>query len=103
MELNLGRLDVAESAAAAAMRGWEGSPDRRRSVLGGITLATIHVRAGEPRGLVMAKSAIDAVALLRSGRARDRLVPLAAALEARPGSDYRELARMTRQVATTRA
>jgi len=103
LELNLGRLDVAESAAAAAMRGWEGNPDRRRSVLGAITLATIHVRAGEPRGLVMAKSAIDAVALLRSGRARDRLVPLAAALEARLGSDYRELARMTRQVATTRA
>jgi hypothetical protein len=37
---------------------------------------------------------------LDSARARERLVPLAAALEARPGSDHRELARMARQVAT---
>ena len=35
--------------------------------------------------------------------ARQRLEPLAAALAARPGSDYRELARMARQVASTRA
>ena len=55
--------------------------------------------AGEPRGLVMAKTAIDAVVLLHSVRARERLNPLAAALEARRGSDARELARMARQVA----
>jgi hypothetical protein len=36
-------------------------------------------------------------------RARQRLEPLAAALEARPGSDYRDLVRMARQVAATRA
>jgi len=47
----------------------------------------------------MAKSAIDATAPLRSVRARERLVPLAEALEARPSSDARELARMARQVA----
>jgi hypothetical protein len=33
---------------------------------------------------------------------RQRLVPLASALEAWPGSDARELARMARQVAATR-
>ncbi|HWR47754.1 MAG TPA: hypothetical protein VN327_09140 [Pseudonocardiaceae bacterium] len=33
---------------------------------------------------------------------RQRLVPLATALEAQPGSDTRELARIARQVATTR-
>ncbi|MCA1672300.1 MAG: hypothetical protein LC799_08895 [Actinobacteria bacterium] len=31
-----------------------------------------------------------------------RLEPLVAALEAQPGPDYRELARVARQVATTR-
>jgi len=60
------------------------------------------VQAGEPRGLGMAKSAIDSVAPLHSVRVRERLIPLAEALEARPGSDHRELARVARQVATTR-
>ena len=55
--------------------------------------------AGEPRGLVMAKTAIDTVVLLHSVRARERLNPLATALEARRGGDARELARMARQVA----
>ncbi len=50
----------------------------------------------------MAKSAIDGVAPLHSIQARKRLLPLAAALEARPGSDHRELDRMARQVATLR-
>ncbi|MGQ0778734.1 MAG: hypothetical protein ACT4NY_30690 [Pseudonocardiales bacterium] len=36
-------------------------------------------------------------------RARGRLVPLAAALEARPGADAKELARTARRVATIRA
>jgi hypothetical protein len=35
--------------------------------------------------------------------ARQRLEPLAAALDSRPGNDYRELARMARQMASTRA
>jgi hypothetical protein len=39
---------------------------------------------------------------VRSARARRRLEPLAAALDARPGADARQLARMARQVATTR-
>ena len=49
----------------------------------------------------MAKTALDAVASSHSRRARERLEPLATALEARPGSDARELARMARQVAVT--
>ncbi|HWM00750.1 MAG TPA: hypothetical protein VNP92_00270, partial [Actinophytocola sp.] len=44
-----------------------------------------------------------AVTTLSSVRARRRLEPLVAALEARPGSDAKELGRMARQVATTRA
>jgi hypothetical protein len=101
--LNLGHLDIAESYAAGAMRAW-GSGERRNGVLANTTLATIHVKAGEPDGARLAKEAIDGVAVLRSVRARQRwLEPLATALEARPGDDYRELARMARQVAATRA
>ncbi len=40
---------------------------------------------------------------LSSVRARQRLDPLVTALESRPRADHRELARMARQVATTRA
>ena len=43
----------------------------------------------------------NAAAKLSSTRVRTRLVPLAAALEARPGTDLRQLARVARQVATT--
>jgi hypothetical protein len=60
------------------------------------------VRAGESRGLQLAHSAITAVTKLSSVRARRRLEPLIAALEARPGSDTKELGRMARQVAATR-
>jgi hypothetical protein len=101
IERDLGRLDVAEQLAASSMHHWASSNNRRDAALPSITLATIHVQAGEPRGLVLARSAIDAVAPLHSVRARKRLEPLAAALEARPGSERKELARMARQVATT--
>ena len=50
----------------------------------------------------MAKTALDAVASSHSRRARERLEPLATALEARPGSDYRWPG-MARRVAATRA
>lgn len=62
----------------------------------------MHVRAGEPRGLQLAHGAITAVTKLSSVRARWRLEPLVAALESRPGSDYRQLSQMARQVAATR-
>ncbi|MGH4020633.1 MAG: helix-turn-helix domain-containing protein [Pseudonocardiaceae bacterium] len=95
----LGRSEVAEQYVASV--NGEG---RHRPVgtFAGVLRATIHVQAGEPRGLGMAKTAIDAVAPLRSVRARERLVPLADALETRPGSDAHELARMARKVAATR-
>ena len=66
-------------------------------------LAAIHVRAGEPRGTQLAQSAITAAAKLSSVRVRQRLLPLADELGTRRGSDYQELARMARRVATTRA
>ncbi len=102
VHLDLGHLDIAEQFASSSVRGW-GEGDRRDGVLGEITLATVHVRAGEPDGLRLAHGAVTGVAHLRSQRARDRLAPLADALDYRPGSDPRQLARMARQVAATRA
>ena len=64
----------------------------------GIVLATIHVRAGEPRGLSLAHGSITAVTKLSSVRARKRLEPLVTALAARPGTQ--DLARMARQVSS---
>jgi hypothetical protein len=61
------------------------------------------VRAGEPHGLTLARDAINKVSTLQSVAARrERLLPLATALEARPSSDTRELARLARQITTTR-
>jgi len=68
-----------------------------------IVLATVHVRAGESGGLPLAHDAITAVAKLSSVRTRGKLSPLAAALEARPGRDARDLAQMARQAAVARA
>ncbi|MPZ67627.1 MAG: hypothetical protein GEU83_19745 [Pseudonocardiaceae bacterium] len=67
-------------------------------------LAELHVRAGEPRGTTLAAKAIDGVATLHSVPARTRwLSPLVSALDARPGSDARDLAQKARQVAAARA
>jgi hypothetical protein len=92
---------VAEQFAAASMRRWEGG-GQVSLTQSAIVLATIHVRAGEPRGLQLAHGAITSAGKLTSVRARRRLEPLAAALEARRGSDAEQLARMARQVAITR-
>jgi len=101
LELERGHLDAAEPFAAASLRRSEGV-----SQVGGtqsaILLATIHVRAGEPRGLQLAHGAVTAAAKLTSVRTRRQLEPLAAALAARRGADAEQLARMARQVATTR-
>lgn len=103
VHLGLGRLDVAESFAAGAVRV-SGAAERRNGVLASVTLATIHVRAAEPGGILLAKTAIDGVRGLRSVRARRQwLRPLTEALETRPSADYRELAQMARQVTATRA
>jgi transcriptional regulator with XRE-family HTH domain len=98
LELARGRLDVAETLAVASLRRWQGGRQLSRTQTG-IVLATIHVQAGEQRGLQLAHGAITDVTKLGSVRVRRQLVPLAEALEARPGSGPRELARMARQVA----
>jgi transcriptional regulator with XRE-family HTH domain len=99
LALRRGRLDAAESLAAASVRRWEGI-NQRGHTMSSIALATIHVRAGERGGLPLAHGAITAVSRLSSVRVRRWLQPLATALEARPGRDARDLARMARQAAT---
>jgi transcriptional regulator with XRE-family HTH domain len=101
LELERGRLDVAEQFAASSVRRWDGL-SRLGNTRSSVTLATIHVRAGEQDGLQMAHHAITATSKISSMRVRQRLLPLAADLDARRGSDYQELARMARQVAATR-
>lgn len=101
LELERGRLDVAEPFAVSSVRRWDGL-SRLGRTRSSITLATIHVRAGEQDGLQLAHTAIAAADKLTSVRARKRLEPLTDALDTRRGSDYQELARMARQVATTR-
>jgi transcriptional regulator with XRE-family HTH domain len=98
VELALGRLDMAERLVAASSRHWEGTADRRQAALGGITLAVIHVRAGEPRAHELAHRAITTVAELRSARACDRLASLAAELESRRGTAAWRLAGLARRV-----
>ena len=99
---DLGMLDSAEALTVSSMRTW-GREHRRDAAQAAITLATIHVRAGEPDGLRLAHEATQMVATLHSQRARERLVPLAAALDSRRGSDYQQLAQMARQVSASRA
>jgi transcriptional regulator with XRE-family HTH domain len=104
LQLARGRLDAAEPFAAVSLRRWQsGASQRARAAQAGLLLATIHVRAGEPDGLRLAHSAITDVAKLTSVRIRRRLGPLVTALEARPGSDHRQLAQMARQVAAIQA
>ncbi|MBV9141693.1 MAG: hypothetical protein JO115_12375 [Pseudonocardiales bacterium] len=102
LELSRGRLEAAEPFAAASVRRWETGNDNKARTLSGILLATIHVRAGEPDGLKLAHNAITSVTKISSFRARQRLIPLAAALDARPSTDARELARAARYLTTTR-
>jgi transcriptional regulator with XRE-family HTH domain len=101
LEFDRRRLDIAESFAASSVRRWEGI-SRLGNTRSRVTLATIHVRAGEREGLQMAHHAITAVSTISSLRIRKRLDQLVSALETRRGSDARDLARMARQVATTR-
>jgi hypothetical protein len=94
-----GRLDAAESLAAASVRRWEGV-NQNGHAMSSIVLATIYVRAAEPRGLPMAHNAITAVGKLSSIRVRRQLQPLAAALMTRPGRDAQDLARMAQTLAS---
>ncbi|MGH4009523.1 MAG: helix-turn-helix domain-containing protein [Pseudonocardiaceae bacterium] len=101
LEVERGRLDVAEPFAVSSVRRWEGL-SRLGNTRSSVTLATIHVQASEPDGIRLAHGAITAVSKLSSVRARKRLEPLATALEAQRGSDARDLARVARRVSTTR-
>ncbi len=102
IHLDLGRLDIAEQFATSALRS-QGEGDRVDRIINELLLAEVHVRAGEPQGLILARQAIDGVRTLHSVAARrQRLIPLAAALEARPSTDTLELARIARKVAATR-
>jgi transcriptional regulator with XRE-family HTH domain len=98
LALRQGRLDAAESLAAASVRRAEGISQIGHTH-SAIVLATIHVQAGEPGGLSLAHSAITATAKLSSFRVRKRLIPLAAALATRPGMDAKDLSRLAHQVA----
>jgi hypothetical protein len=101
--LRIGRLDTAEAMATTSARTLAASGDRREGVLAELAVARVHVQAGEPGGLDKARAAIRAVAKTPSAVAQQCwLPPLATALDAQPGSDARDLARMARQVATTR-
>jgi transcriptional regulator with XRE-family HTH domain len=96
VQVECGRLDVAEALAAGVNGGGQHRPV---GVLAGVLRATIHVQTGEPRGLTMAHDVIRAVAPMRSVRARQKLAPLVQALESRPSSDAQDLARTARQLA----
>ncbi|MGH3932565.1 MAG: hypothetical protein ACRDTF_21620 [Pseudonocardiaceae bacterium] len=95
--MGLGKWEKAEQFAASINGAGRHRPV---GVFATLLRATIYVHTGESKGLLMAKTAIDAVAPLHSVRARERLAPLVVALEARPGSDAQELARLARRVAT---
>ncbi len=101
ISLCLGQVDGAEQSAALSVQAW-GDRDRRPAASARILLASIYVRAGDPRGPQLAHNAITATTKLSSDRVRKRLLPLADALDARRGNDYQDLARMARQVAVTR-
>jgi transcriptional regulator with XRE-family HTH domain len=102
IQSHLGQFDAAEQFAASALRIY-GESHRRGRTQAQLLLAEVHIRAGEPQGMTLARQAIDGVSALRSVAVRrELLIPLAAALESRPGTDTRELARVARKVAATR-
>ena len=101
MELQRGRLDTAEQFAAASRRRWQGISQVNHAQSGAV-LSTIYVTAGDSRGLPMAHQTLTDAGKLRSIRLRRQWVlPLAEALDTRPGADARDLARQARQVAAT--
>jgi hypothetical protein len=103
-------MDIPEQAKhclATAREGWTPRDARERATTDRAT-AEIRLRRGAcadwgARGLMLARQAIEAVSTLQSVAVRrERLVPLVTALEARPGNDAKEIARIAHQVAATR-
>ncbi|MCA1707173.1 MAG: helix-turn-helix transcriptional regulator [Actinobacteria bacterium] len=102
LELARGRLDIAEQFAAASVRRWEGGRLISRTV-SSLVLATVYAAAGDSRGLPLAHQGITDASKFNSVRVRRQWVlPLADALDTRPGTDARDLARQARRVATAR-
>jgi transcriptional regulator with XRE-family HTH domain len=97
VEMHLGRADSAEQLVSASVRRWSDTQDRRQAVLGRITLAQLHVQAGDSNAPEFAHQAIGDVRELRSMRARERLRPLVQAMEERPEPHYRELSSFARR------
>lgn len=95
----LGDLDGAHADLMAASAN-RTSSTARSAAIEACLLATVYVQAREPRGLILAREAIAAVAAIHgSTRTRERLQPLIVVLEAYPSSDAQELVRMARKVA----
>ncbi len=102
IQLDLGQLDTAEQFADRAVRSYSDG-HRVGHTMAQLLLAEIHIQAGEPHGLTLAHHAITQVTTLHSIAARrERLIPLATALKARPDSDTQELARIAHQAAESR-
>ncbi|MGH3754919.1 MAG: hypothetical protein ACRDRP_19920 [Pseudonocardiaceae bacterium] len=99
--LHLGSLDTAEAMAAVSVRTFAQGNHGREGMLAGITLARVHLLAGEPDAARLAAQAIEAVPPLRSGVARTALASLARDLEIKSRPDFAELARRARKIATT--
>ena len=100
IQRDLGQLDTAEQFATTAARTYSEN-HRRGHTMTELLLAEIYLRTGEPRGLTLAREAIEKVSTLHSIAVRQEwLNPLATALETRPGTDTQELARKARQIAT---
>jgi hypothetical protein len=92
-DMELGDLDKAERLAALSVRTWNAG-QRRDGAQARVTLAALHVTAGESDGPALASAAIDEVGDLQSSRAYRRLGPLADALRLRGNNkDCRDLAR----------
>ncbi len=99
----LDKIDSAEAAATSAARTFAQGSDRRDGVEAQLVHARLHVQTGEPTGLRLAHDAITTVSQVHSSLPRELwLEPLADALDTRSSSDAKDLARMARQVATTR-
>ncbi len=87
--------------AAVSVRTFAQGNHGREGMLAGITLARVHLLAGEPDAARLAAQAIEAVPPLRSGVARTALASLARDLEIKSRPDFAELARRARKIATT--
>ena len=100
VQLHLGQLDAAEQFAASAVSSY-GTGHRTGRTMAELLRAEIHIRAGDSQGVALAQHAITAVSTLHSAAARrERLLPLATALDTRPSPDTRDLARTARGLAT---